>query len=71
MIYDAANTLSVTLYFDAIREFTTILRNNLERFICIWLLCAYLTPDPSPASNTGRKPQLFLAGEGVSVREGA
>ncbi len=36
-------------------------------FICIWLVSAYLTPVPSPARGIGRKSQLLLAGEGVSI----
>ena len=39
-------------------------------FICIWLAGAYLTPDPSPAGNIGRKPQLLLAGEGCMPERG-
>jgi len=34
------------------------------------LIRSSLTPDPSPARDTGGKPQIFVAGEGSSRERG-
>jgi len=36
----------------------------------IWLIRSNLTPNPSPARDTGKKPQIFIAGEGSSGERG-
>jgi hypothetical protein len=43
-------------------------RDLADGSVGIWLACDNLTPDPSPARNIGKKPQILMAGEG-SLKE--